>query len=264
MPAGPHVVALYRYPVKGLTPEPRERLTLRADGRVEGDRVLGFRFADTPYGDDEWSPKAGMLVLMNTPGLARLHVAFDDMAHRLRISAGGAVLAEEGLDAEGRARLAAAMEAFALGLAESPLRGHPERLPLRLVGNAVTPRYQDNPHGLVTLHSRASLAAVAAAFADRAFDERRFRSNVVIDGVEAWEEQSWAGRRVAIGGAVLAFDHPAVRCLATHANPVTGERDRQVLTTLTHAFGQEQPTFAVHLRIEQPGDLHVGDPVRLL
>ena len=42
------VAALYRYPVKGFTPETCEALTVRADGRIEGDRVLGVRFADTP------------------------------------------------------------------------------------------------------------------------------------------------------------------------------------------------------------------------
>ena len=69
------VVALYRYPVKGLTPESQQVLTIGADGRVAGDRVLGVRLADNPAQDDEWSPKAGMLVLMNTPGLARLQVS---------------------------------------------------------------------------------------------------------------------------------------------------------------------------------------------
>ena len=40
------VAALYRYPVKGFTPEVREQIVVQDDGRVEGDRVLAFRFAD--------------------------------------------------------------------------------------------------------------------------------------------------------------------------------------------------------------------------
>lgn len=39
----PHVVALYRYPVKGFTPEACDALTVLDEGRVAGDRVLGVR-----------------------------------------------------------------------------------------------------------------------------------------------------------------------------------------------------------------------------
>ena len=42
----PRVAALYRYPVKGFTPEACETLTV-LDGRIAGDRVLGIRSADT-------------------------------------------------------------------------------------------------------------------------------------------------------------------------------------------------------------------------
>jgi len=74
----PHVVALYRYPVKGFTPEACDTLTVLDEGRIAGDRVLGIRFADTEAPDDAWSRKVGMLALINTPGLARLSVKFEE------------------------------------------------------------------------------------------------------------------------------------------------------------------------------------------
>jgi uncharacterized protein YcbX len=43
----PRVVALYRYPLKGFTPEKCDTLTVLSEGRIAGDRVLGIRFADT-------------------------------------------------------------------------------------------------------------------------------------------------------------------------------------------------------------------------
>ena len=48
----PRVAALYRYPVKGFTPEECETLTVLDDGRIAGDRVLGIRFADTAAADE--------------------------------------------------------------------------------------------------------------------------------------------------------------------------------------------------------------------
>jgi hypothetical protein len=127
------VAALYRYPVKGFTPESRESLTV-VDGRIAGDRVLGFRFSDTPEPDDAWSRKHGMLALVNTPDITRLRLSYDEATQRLRIRLDGELLVEDGLDAAGRARICGAVANFGKDLPESGLKGHPERLPLRLVG----------------------------------------------------------------------------------------------------------------------------------
>src|SRR6185436_20159224 len=94
----PRVAALYRYPVKGFTPEACETLTVLDQGRIAGDRVLAFRFANSPAPDAEWRRKQECVVLMNTPGLARLAVKFDPVALRLSIALDGAVLAEAALD----------------------------------------------------------------------------------------------------------------------------------------------------------------------
>jgi MOSC domain-containing protein len=102
------VVALYRYPVKSFTPETCSALQVLAEGRVAGDRVLGFRFANSPFADEAWSRKYEFVALVNTPGLARLALRFDHRALHLCISNAGTVLADEGLDQTGRARLAAA------------------------------------------------------------------------------------------------------------------------------------------------------------
>lgn len=260
----PRVAALYRYPVKGFTPEECETLTVLDKGRIAGDRVLGIRFADTEAADDTWSKKTGMVALVNTPGLARLHLRFEEKALRLRISLGSAVLVDEVLDNEGRKRIAAAVADYVLKLDENPLSGHPERLPLRVVGDGITPRYHDSEAGQVTLHGRGSLQALAAVFENLEVSELRFRSNIAVDGLGASEEQTWVGRKIRIGQVNFDVVKPKVRCLATHANPKTGERDLPVLMTLTKVFGQEQPTFAVAMVPSHGGgEIHVGDKVSL-
>lgn len=259
------VVALYRYPVKGFTPEACEVLTALPEGRVAGDRVLGFRFADSAARDAEWSKKHEFVALVNTPGLARLKLKFDHDALRLHVSSNGLRLVEDTLDTDGRERIAAAIQGYVLDLGENPLAGHPERLPLRLVGDGRTPRYQDNVAGQITLHSRASLDAVAAAVRDPAFDEARFRSNIVIDGVRAWAEHDWLGRKIRIGQIVFEVARHKTRCLATHANPTTGERDVPVMTTLVRTFRQREPTFAVGIVTSGAGgEIRVGEDVSVL
>jgi uncharacterized protein YcbX len=256
------VAALYRYPVKGFAPEPCEALAVLPEGRVAGDRALGFRFAESRAPDHAWSSKHEFVALVNTPGLARLELRLDRAAGRLRIGLEGERLAEETLDSGGRARLCAALADYVLQLPGNPLSGRPERLPLRLVGDGVTPRYQDNEAGQISLHSRESLAALAAALGAPALEEARFRSNIAIEGVPAWAEQGWVGRALRIGSVEFRVVSPKVRCLATHANPRTGERDLPVLETLVRAFGQSRPTFAVALEPVGPGGvIRVGDEV---
>jgi len=261
----PRVIALYRYPVKGFTPEQCDNLTILDEGRVAGDRVLAFRFADSAAPDAAWSRKHDCVVLMNTPGLARLNVRFDHRALRLRIGLDGGTLADDLLDDAGRSRLATAVERYVLDLPENPLSGHPQRLPLRLVGNGVTPRFQDNEGGHTTLHGRGSLAALCVAAGEPALSEVRFRSNIVVGGLEAWEELSWVGRKLHIGKVDFDVVKQKVRCLATHANPRTGERDLLVMTTLMRAFAQQQPTFAVGMVTRGAGGVvHIGDKVSVL
>jgi len=258
----PRVVALYRYPVKGFAPEACESLTVLAEGRVAGDRVLAFRLANAEAADAAWSRKQQCVVLMNTPGLARLDVRFDHPTRRMTIGLDGATLAAEALDEGGRRRLSSALANYVLKLAENPLAGHPERLPLRLVGDGVTPRYQDNEGGQATLHSRESLAAVAAATGHAALAEARFRSNIAIEGVRAWEEHEWFGHRIRIGKVEFEVVRHKTRCLATHADPATGERDVPVMQTLMKAFAQKEPTFAIGMVTRDAGgQIRLGDEV---
>ncbi len=259
----PKVVALYRYPVKGFTPERCERITVLPGGRVVGDRVLNFRFNDAPVADTAWCRKYHGVVLANTPGLARLNVTFDDQKQRLRIAFENHVLADDTLDEAGRQRLVDAITGYVMSLDENPLKGQPTRLPLKLVGDGAMPRYQDNVDGMVTLHSRESLASAGAALGDANLDEARFRHNIVIEGAAAWAEQSWVGGKLRVGDVEFDVAKPEVRCLATHANPRTGERDLQVMQTLIQAFKQAQPTFGVGMLSTAGGEIRLGDAVIL-
>ncbi|KJQ53233.1 MOSC domain-containing protein [Microbacterium sp. SA39] len=264
-----HVVALYRHPIKGFTPERVESLTVQADGRVAGDRVLAFRFADAATPEDreglDYWPKSKGLALQDFPALAALRTTYDDATRRVRVEHDGGVLVDARLDDAGRAELVAAITDFALSTHEGRRLQRPGRLPLVLVGDGETSRFQDRPRGYVSLHSRGSTLALAHELGADA-DDRRFRSNIVIDGVDPWAELGWSGE-VRVGDLSFHGAGPIVRCLATHANPDTGVRDAKVLTTLTQAFAQDEPTLGrLLLPSDAPADsfsgvIRVGDEV---
>jgi len=258
------VAALYRYPVKGFNPESCDSLHVLPGGRIAGDRALGFRFNDAAVTDDGWGTKLDFVALINTPGIAALRLRFDHEALRLRISHNDQVLVDEVLDEAGRRHLSHAIERYVSRLEESALASRPGRFPLRVVGDGRTARYQDREPGYATLHGRASVAVVAEAIGEAPdATERRFRSNIALDGTDAWEEQNWIGRRLRIGSVDFDVAHPVTRCLATHANPATGERDVPVMPTLRRHFPTERPTFAVLTVSPSGGRISVGDRVEI-
>jgi len=113
----------------------------------------------------------------------------------------------------------------------------------------------------VSLMSEASLRALAPAIGDDVPDGRRFRMNVRIDGVEAWEEHGWTGRSITVGEAVLRVDDPVPRCVITTRDPDSGRRDAPVLKALAQLRGKDDVTFGVWCEVARPGRIRRGDPI---
>ncbi|MFG6475091.1 MOSC domain-containing protein [Microbacterium sp. P06] len=260
----PHVAALYRYPVKGFTPESRDELVVQHDGRIEGDRVLAFRFADDALprerdGLDYW-PKSRGLALMDFPSLARLRLRFDADSLRISIRDGDRVLVEAGLDDTGRRELERAVTSFVAASTDARRLEGDGILPLRLIGDGRLSRFQDRPRGYVSLHGRASVESIGAAVT-APIDDRRFRSNIVAEATDPWEELAWSGR-VRIGEVLFDIQRPIERCAAIMANPDSGERDARLLRLLTTEFGQSEPTLGILLLpVDGTGVIRVGDDI---
>lgn len=238
-----HVSALFRYPVKGFTPEPVESLSIQPDGRVAGDRVLAFRFGDAASPEDQggldYWPKAKGLSLQDFPSLAPLQLRFNEQAQRVTVTDGDSTLVDATLDEEGRDELRQVITEFVLASSEGRKLARDGRLPLVLAGDGSQARFQDRARGYVSVHASSSVTALGEALGMQ-IDDRRFRSNVVIEGLEPNAELEWEGT-VRIGEVSFNTRGPIVRCLATHANPDTGERDAPVLKTLTGALGMAEP-----------------------
>lgn len=248
------VTALYRYPVKGFTPQPCESLTVQPDGRIAGDRVLAVRFADSATPEDkdglDYWPKAKGLCLQDFPTLARLRVDFDERTLTFRDRTDNdAVLVSAGLDQAGRREICDALTDWILAGPDAKRLGRPGRLPLELVGDGVSSRFQDRPRGFVSLHSEESVREVEQANGEVPLDDRRFRSNVVIDGVPARTELDWAADNtdLTVGAVRFTAQKTIVRCMAVTANPDTGVRDANLLKVLTAEVGLAEPALGVLL-----------------
>ena len=84
---------------------------------------------------------------------------------------------------------------------------------------------------------------------------------MVIEGADAWAEIAWKGS-VMIGESRFEVIKPVPRCLATHANPKTGEQDLELMKGLIAANGLGEPMFAIRLNpIDTAGKIRVGDSI---
>ena len=85
----PKIHAIYRYPVKGLSPEPLDRTKLAVGETLPGDRL--YAIENGPSGFDpaapRHQPKQRYLMLMRNERLARLRTRFDHANHTLAIEA---------------------------------------------------------------------------------------------------------------------------------------------------------------------------------
>ncbi len=121
-----------------------------------------------------------------------------------------------------------------------------------------------NPTSIV---SDGSLAELARHSGVDAVDARRFRMLIELEGAEPHEEDTWIGRRIAIGGAVLSITQPDERCAITTQDPDSGVRDLDTLRTLIAYRGLRDGKYAdfgVLGDVAQPGTIRLGDEVRLL
>jgi hypothetical protein len=247
---------LYRYPVKGLSPEALEKAELPVDGYFPCDRL--FALENGPSGFDpaapEHQPKIKFLMLMKNGALAGLATRYDERSGVLSLSQDGREVARGDLrTAEGRAAVEGFLADY-LGSAE--IRGR-----VRLLEAPDGFRFTDSKSGFVSLINLASVAAIEAA-QGAPVDPLRFRGNLYIEGVDAWAEADWPGKRLRVGEAVLSVLKMTDRCAATGVEPGTGRRDMDLVQTIRKSFGHID--CGVYARIEKGGRISRGNEVILL
>lgn len=245
------VASIYRHPVKGLSPEAMDTVRLEAGAYFPGDRDYAIEVG--PSGFDPENPKhiskQKFTVLARFPSLARIKTRLDDATGRFHMGdASGFGIETDLATPDGRASLERFLQAF-LG-EDAPGK-------LRVLQSPPGYRFMDHPLGYISVMNLASVRAVEKAIG-QPVDPLRFRANVYVDGLAPWAEDDWvAGGRLALGEAGLTVFKPIVRCIATHVNLETGERDIDMVGQLREHFGRD--TLGTYFSVTEGGVAKVGD-----
>ena len=246
-----HVVSLYRYPVKGLTPQPLNAVSLAPGQCIAFDRAYAIengpgRFdADAP----RHLPKVNFLMLMRDERLATLATEFDDTTETLTIRRAQKQVARGQLTTKlGRQMI----EQFLAAYMKAELRGAP-----RIV---VAPGHSFSDVAAKCLHivNLATVRELEKA-AGRPVDPLRFRPNVIIDGLKPWAEFGWPDQQITVGGVQLDVFARTSRCEAVNVDPQTGVRDMAIPAVLQRTWGHTD--FGVYGTVASAGAIAPGDTV---
>ncbi len=223
------IAGIYRYPVKGLTPEQLGRTELKPGHTLLADRR--YAIENGPSGFDpaepKWLPKPHFLMLMRDEWLAGLRTHFDDASHVLTIRRDGKVAAEGDLETpQGRA----AIETFFASTFPDLVRGPPKIL--ESPGHS----FSDVARKVVSIINLASVRAIEN-MVGAPVHPLRFRANLYVEGWPAWHEFDLLDRTLAIGDVRLKVVKRIVRCAAVNVDPDTAARDLSIPQALQRRLG---------------------------
>ena len=247
----PHLSALYRYPVKGLTPERLESVSLTPGQTLPFDRAYAIENGPGRFdaGAPRHLPKINFLMLMRDERLATLRSEFDDRTQTLTIARDGKPVVRGQLNTPLGRQL---IEQFIAAYMKSELRGAPK------IVHAPGHSFSDVAAKCVHIVNLASVRELARVLG-RQIDPLRFRANLYLDGLAPWTELDWLDRTIEVGPTRLQVFARTQRCEATNVDPGTGARTMAIPAELMRAWGHQD--FGIYAKVTAGGVVAAGAPV---
>jgi uncharacterized protein YcbX len=247
------IAGIYRYPVKGLSPEPLPSVALAAGQTLPADRRYAIENGPSGFdpADPKWMSKAYFLMLMRDEWLVGLRTHFDDASNILTIRRDGAIAAQGNLETgDGRA----AIEQFFATQFAREIKGPPKIL------SGGGHSFSDVARKVVSIINLGSLAAIEN-LVDQPVHPLRFRANVYVRGWPAWHEFDLLGQTLAIGDVRLKVVKRIVRCAAINVDPDTAVRDLNIPQALMRRLGHAD--CGIYAEVIAGGRIAAGDAIAM-
>jgi len=246
------IAKIYRYPVKGLSPDPLERASLTPGRILAGDRRFALALASTRFDGHtpQWQPKSAFLALVKHAKLAALDTRYDDDGNELTVFRRNKQVARGKLtDPVGRA----IVEDFFAAYMGADTHGKPY---LADAGEGIS--FTDQKDKLISIINLASIRDLGRIVGQE-LDPQRFRANIYVDGIDPWSEFNWVGREIATGDALLSVVDRTERCGAINVNPQDGVRDQNLVKALQAGFGHLD--MGIFASVTTAGNLAIGEAI---
>lgn len=252
------IEALTRFPVKGLSGQVLDSVTLETGHGFPGDRRFGFTRPNSGFdpADPKPLPKTKFYMLARDASLALLRTEYDDETGILSLTASDSRAQFDIRKPAGKQAASQFLRTY-LSLPEDEVPQLHEASPHRFTDVSVDSTEMMNAVSIINLDS-------VKAFADaigQDVDARRFRGNIHISGLSAFSELDMIGQEITVGSVRLKIVKRTRRCPATEVNLQTGERDMKTPRLLREHY--RHMDMGVYAQVVQGGELPVGGIVEL-
>ncbi|MEX3016844.1 MOSC domain-containing protein [Gymnodinialimonas hymeniacidonis] len=237
---------IWRFPIKGIGAEPLDRVELSEGLPLPLDRAWAV-LEDGGDASEGWRSCRNFLRGAKGPSLMAVMARMEgDMVH---------------LSHPDRPdlKIDPAQDSTALFDWLKPIYPAERKAPAALV-KSPPEGMSDAPFASISILNPSSLRALGQKLG-QALDARRFRGNLIVDGLAPWEEFDLVGKTLSIGDTRLEIVERITRCRATEANPETGKRDANTLRALEDGWGHQD--FGVYAMVRTGGTIATGDAVNL-
>ena len=90
-------------------------------------------------------------------------------------------------------------------------------------------------------------------------ETQRFRANICVDGIEAWEERNWIGKIVKINDISFKVEKNIPRCVAINLKPKSDDNSFNLLQLLKKTYNHFD--MGVYLTALDNGLINIGDNI---
>ena len=250
------VEGLFRYPIKGLSPEQLSQAQLQAGQYFPGDRIFAIENGRSGFDPlaPQFLPKTRLLMLMRHEKLAQLTTKYNETSGDLTLTHKGQNdLIFSLRTTEGRK----ALRDYLIAFFQPELKIDPQILSAP-DGFRFTDSRRSGYVSLLNLNSIEDLSRLAK----EQIHPLRFRANLHFRGLPAWQEMEWIGRKIQIGGARLEILKAIDRCPATQVNPLTAQRDQDIVALLERNFDHNQ--CGIYAKVIQSGSISIQDRIEMI
>jgi len=96
---------------------------------------------------------------------------------------------------------------------------------------------------------------------DKNIEISRFRGNIYVDGIKAWEERNWIGKIIKINNISFKVEKNIPRCVAINLKPKTDDKSLNLLQSLKKSYNHFE--MGIYLVALDDGKIEIGNKIEL-
>ena len=254
------ISSIYYSPVKSLSFQNVETCKIKKGSGILKDRIFAFsRIIDANEAKlIQKIPNErnlnNFLTLKNSPFRNKYNFIYKD--NKLALTLGGKELISITVnDIDQRSYLVEKMVELESSISK----------PIFLLQNIKFPFY-DTSHSNKVFNSISLINLNSIKDFEKKINEKiklqRFRGNLYIEGLNAWEERNWIGKNIEINNTIFKVEKNIPRCVAINLKPKTNDNKINLLQSLKKTYNHFD--MGVYLRSLNDGLIKVGDNIKLI